>query len=31
LIEVEVLKTLEVASAFPLRWRLLDYSPFNPG
>jgi len=31
LIEVEVVKTLEAASAFPLRWRLLDYSPFNPG
>ena len=31
LIEVEVLKTLEAVSAFPLRWRLLDYSPFNPG
>jgi predicted pyridoxine 5'-phosphate oxidase superfamily flavin-nucleotide-binding protein len=30
LIEVEVLKTLEAASASPLRWRLLDYSPFNP-
>jgi hypothetical protein len=31
LVEVEVLKTLEAASAFPLRWRSLDYSPFNPG
>ncbi len=31
LIELEVLKTLEAVSAFPLRWRLLDYSPFNPG
>jgi len=31
LIEVEALKTLEAASAFPLRWRLLEYSPFNPG
>ena len=31
LVEFEIDEVIELTGASPLRWRLIDYSPFNPG